>query len=64
MKDGYGVVVWKAFRNEREVIKNKPRFSIGNGRRVKFYKDLWCKNLILEGVFLNFSPLLLTKMDG
>ena len=33
--------VWKAIINEWEGIKNRSHFIIGNGRRAKFWRDLW-----------------------
>ena len=43
--------VWKANKNEWEVIKNRSRLLPGNGRRVKFRKDLWCGEPTLEEAF-------------
>lgn len=34
-------------------IKGRSPFSIGNGRRFKFCKDLWCEDLTLEQAFPN-----------
>ena len=49
----YGVGVWKAIRKHWESIRSKSRFIIGNGRKVKFWKDLWCEDQALKYVFPN-----------
>ena len=38
----YGVGVWKSIRNGWEVFKDKTRFQVGSGNRVKFRKNRWC----------------------
>ena len=64
MRDGYGVEVWKAIKKEREGIKNRSHFLVGNERRVvKFWKDLWCGDQTLEEPFLNLSSFA-TNKDG
>ena len=51
---GYGVGLWKTIRNEWEGVRSKSRFIVGNRKKVKFWKDLWCKDQILKEVFLDF----------
>ncbi|RVW42450.1 Transposon TX1 uncharacterized 149 kDa protein [Vitis vinifera] len=50
-RDRYGVGVWKAIRNGWEDFRSHSRFLIGDGTRVKFWKDLWCENQSLEEAF-------------
>ncbi|RVW47728.1 Transposon TX1 uncharacterized 149 kDa protein [Vitis vinifera] len=53
-KDGrnrYGVGFWKAIRKGWENFRSHSRFIIGDGTRVKFWKDLWCGNQSLEEAF-------------
>ena len=38
----YGVGLWKAFRKKCVVVSNRLFFVVGNGQRVKFWKDRWC----------------------
>ena len=40
VRGGYGVGVWKAIRNEWKGIRCRSHFIVGNGRRVKFRKEL------------------------
>ena len=50
-KGGYGVGVWKSIRKEWEGIRCRSRFIVGNERKVKFWKDLWCKDQTLKEAF-------------
>ncbi|RVX09662.1 F-box protein [Vitis vinifera] len=50
-RDRYGVGVWKAIRNGWEDFRSHSRFLVGDGTRVKFWKDLWCENQSLEEAF-------------
>ena len=63
VSDRYGVGVWKAIRNGWENIRTHSRFIIGDGTRVKFWKDLWCGNQSLEYAFPNLFYLAVNK-DG
>ena len=55
--------VWKAIRNGWENIRTHSCFIIGDGTRVKFWKDLWCGNQSLEYAFPNLFNLAVNK-DG
>ena len=63
VSDRYGVGVWKAIRNGWENIRTHSRFIIGDGTRVKFWKDLWCGNQSLKYAFPNLFNLAVNK-DG
>ena len=39
VRESYGVGFWKEMRKEGALMQNKVVFSVGNGRRVKFWKD-------------------------
>ncbi|RVX10737.1 Transposon TX1 uncharacterized 149 kDa protein [Vitis vinifera] len=52
VREGFGVGLWKDIRKEGALLQNKVVFSMGNGRRVKFWKDNWCGNFTL----CNFFP--------
>ncbi|KAL6329295.1 hypothetical protein AAG906_015504 [Vitis piasezkii] len=41
-RDGFGVGLWKEIRKEGSLLSNNIVFSVGNGRRVRFWKDSWC----------------------
>ncbi|RVW92613.1 hypothetical protein CK203_039393 [Vitis vinifera] len=52
VRESYGVGFWKEIRKEGALMQNKVVFSVGNGRRVKFWKDIWWGNFAL----CNSSP--------
>ena len=39
---GYGVGLWKAIRQGWKDFNKRIVFRVGNGRRVRFWKDKWC----------------------
>ena len=38
-----------------------PCFIVGNGRKVKFWKDLWCEDQALKDAFPNLFRLAVNK---
>ncbi|RVX10825.1 hypothetical protein CK203_018356 [Vitis vinifera] len=40
------------------------RFIVGDGTRVKFWKDVWCENQSLENAFPNLFNLIVNKEGG
>ena len=44
VKGGYGVGLWKSLRKDWDVVRSRLFFVVGNGQRVKFWKDFWCGN--------------------
>ncbi|RVX19759.1 Transposon TX1 uncharacterized 149 kDa protein [Vitis vinifera] len=51
VRESYGVGFWKEIRKEGALMQNKVVFSVGSGRRVKFWKDLWWGNFALCNSF-------------
>ncbi|RVW91675.1 LINE-1 reverse transcriptase-like [Vitis vinifera] len=51
VREGFGVGFWKDIRKEGALLQNRVGFSVGNGRRVKFWKDNWCGNSTLCNSF-------------
>ena len=37
-------VLWKSLRKDWDVVRSRLFFVVGNGQRVKFWKDFWCGN--------------------
>ena len=59
-------MVWecgKLLENIRKSICSRPRFIIGNGRNVKFWKDLWCEDQTLKDDFPNLFLLAVNKEE-
>ena len=47
MREGFGVGFWKEIKEEGSLLQNEVVFSMGDGRRVKSWKDKWCGNIAL-----------------
>ena len=47
-REGYGVGLWKAIRNRWMEFSKRMAFKVGDGRRVKFWKNRWCGEDSLE----------------
>ena len=41
-REGYGIGLWKAIRRGWDAFKSKISYDLGHGRRVRFWKDIWC----------------------
>ena len=44
MRERFGVGLWKVFKKEWDVMDDNMAFIVGNGRRVRFWKDKWRGN--------------------
>ena len=42
VRDNFGVGLWKAIRRGWDVLGDNLVYSVGNSRRVSFWKDKWC----------------------
>ena len=42
MRRSFGVGLWKAIRRGWDVLGDNLVYSVGNGKRVRFWKDKWC----------------------
>ncbi|KAJ9676777.1 hypothetical protein PVL29_022006 [Vitis rotundifolia] len=61
VSERYGVGLWKAIRNEWLFLKSRLAYQVGNGRRVKFWKDKWCSDEPLCESFPSLYSISLTK---
>ena len=52
---------WKEIRKEWPFMKNKFVFSVGNGRRVRFWEDRWCGDEALSISFPSLYALATSK---
>ncbi|WJZ95322.1 hypothetical protein VitviT2T_014100 [Vitis vinifera] len=50
-KEGHGVGLWKEISKESLLLLNNVSFSVGDGKRVRFWKDIWCGNTPLCEAF-------------
>ncbi|RVW16682.1 hypothetical protein CK203_080853 [Vitis vinifera] len=44
VRGSFGVGLWKAIRRGGDVLSDNLVYSVGNGRRVRFWKDKWCRD--------------------
>ncbi|RVW30368.1 hypothetical protein CK203_097914 [Vitis vinifera] len=51
VREGYGVGLWKEIRKEGVLLFKNVSFTVGDGRRLKFWKDIWCGNTPLCEAF-------------
>ncbi|KAL6329297.1 hypothetical protein AAG906_015506 [Vitis piasezkii] len=50
-REGHGVGLWKEISKEGLLLLNNVSFSVGDGKRVRFWKDIWCGNTPLCEAF-------------
>ena len=46
VREVYGVGLWKGIRKDWDFVRTRISFSMGNGWRVRFWKDKWCGTLL------------------
>ena len=42
IRGGYGTGLWKEIRKEWPLLFQNATFYVGNGRKIRFWKDIWC----------------------
>ncbi|RVX20860.1 hypothetical protein CK203_002941 [Vitis vinifera] len=60
-KEGYGVGLWKEISKEGSLLLNNVSFSVGDGKRVRFWKDIWCGSNSLCEAFPSLFALAVSK---
>ena len=50
-KEGFGVGLWKNLRQWGYLVSNGFSYVVGDGKRMKFWKDRWCGDLPLDVAF-------------
>ena len=60
-RDPHGTRVWKEIRKEWESFFPNTMCSVGNGRRVRFWKDFWCGKQPLSITFRSLFSLAVDK---
>ena len=58
---GFGVGLWKEIRKEWPQLIQNSYFTLGNGRRIRFWKDVWCGEEALSLMFPNLFRLTAQK---
>ena len=60
-REGHGVGLWKSIRKVWGTFKAKIRFEVDNGRRVKFWHDVWCDDMPLKDFFPSLFTFAIAK---
>ena len=55
--------LWKEIRKEGSLLSNNIVFSMGNGRKVRFWKDIWCGDEALCDSFPSLFDLVVSKKE-
>ncbi|RVX05637.1 hypothetical protein CK203_027242 [Vitis vinifera] len=63
VREGFGVGLWKEIRKEGSLLSNNIVFSVGNGRKVRFWKDIWCGDEALCDSFPSLFDLAVSKEE-
>ena len=61
VRGSFGVGLWKSIRRVWDVIGDNMVYYVGNGRRVRFWKDKWCRDDTLCTSFPSLFVISLTK---
>ena len=60
-REAHGVGLWKSIRKVWGTFKAKTRFEVGNGRRIKFWHDVWCDDMLLKDTFPSLFTFAIAK---
>ena len=61
VREGYGVGFWTEIRKKGSLLLKNVSFAVGDGRRVRFWKDIWCRNNLLCEAFPSLFALVVSK---
>ncbi|RVW78939.1 putative ribonuclease H protein [Vitis vinifera] len=61
VRGSYGVGLWKAIRRGWEAVGNNLVYSVGNGRRIRFWEEKWCGDDKLCSLFPSLYAISLDK---
>ncbi|RVW27728.1 hypothetical protein CK203_109968 [Vitis vinifera] len=61
VREAHGVGLWKAIRMDWDLVGVRISFSVGNGRRVSFWRDRWCGDAPLCDSFPSIYALSIQK---
>ncbi|RVW12625.1 putative ribonuclease H protein [Vitis vinifera] len=61
VREAHGVGLWKAIRMDWDLVGERISFSVGNGRRVSFWRDRWCGDAPLCDSFPSIYALSIEK---
>ena len=53
-REAYGVGLWKTICKMGHLVTPSFGFMVGDGKKVRFWKDKWCTTIPLCGLFLHY----------
>ena len=56
-----GWVWWKTMKREWHVVSSRLSFVVGNGQRVRFWKDKWCEDSLFFVAFPTLFTIAMSK---
>ena len=59
-----GVSVWKSIRSGWLDFSKFLRFDVGDGTRVKFWEDVWCRDCSLKEAFPDLNSISWTRASS
>ena len=62
-REAYGVGLWKAMSKMRHLVTPSFGFVVGDGKKVRFWKDKWCGTTPLCDAFPSLFALATFKED-
>ena len=42
VREAHGMGLWKGIRMDWKMVSDRMVFKVGNGRKVRFWRDRWC----------------------
>ena len=64
VREAHGLGLWKGIRMDWELVSNRMVFIVGNGRRVRFWRDKWCGDSPLCSSFPSLFALTVDKEES
>ncbi|RVW30599.1 LINE-1 reverse transcriptase-like [Vitis vinifera] len=64
VREAHGLGLWKGIRMDWELVSNRLVFIVGNGRRVRFWRDKWCGDSPLCSSFPSLFALTVDKEES
>ena len=61
IRGGFGVWLWKEIEKEWPLFLQNATFSLGDGRRISFWKNVWCGEEALCSLFPSMFILAMQK---
>lgn len=51
VRSSHGCSLWKSIRSLREQLSKLVRYEVGDVKRIRFWHDIWCMDVVLKEWF-------------